>query len=207
MAYRRQQELVIPYEQSQKSLIRLKARSAPSTVHTPKSCGTGSINMAVFQTSSFATPFFSSVERVLMSDPDMPNEGGYILTHYAGKREAGHPAFKRMATFFSSRRISELVRQCDRLKNQRWGNRGGGDPDLFVVSPNGRMFFVEVKDKDHLTPKQTAIFRKISALLRCEVRVARIKAVPGTNAADALREQLTGHIGIPKRRESHWRRG
>jgi hypothetical protein len=117
---------------------------------------------------------------------------GYLLTHYAGKREAGHAAFKRMSEFFPRRRIDELNRRCDRLKTKQSGNRGGGDPDLFVIGPRGQRFFVEVKHRDELTPKQKATFRAIHEVLRCDVRVARIRAMQGVDAADALREQLAG---------------
>lgn len=128
----------------------------------------------------------------MISDPDMPNDGGYILTHYARKREQGHQAFRRMTDFFAPRRISDLNRQCDQLKIRYWGTRGGGDPDLFVVSPKGKRFFVEVKDRDQLKPKQIATFKMIKDVLGCDVRIARIKAIAGANPADVLREQLAG---------------
>lgn len=189
----RNRELLVPYHPREKALY--KAEDPQCAFHGayPRALWHGIYQHGRFPDVVVRAAFLQLGYRVLMSDPDMPHEDGYILTHYAGKREESHPAFKRMAEFFSQRRIDELNRQCDRLKERQWGNRGGGDPDLFVISPRGRRFFVEVKDRDKLSPKQKAIFRKIKAVLGCDVLVARVRAAQHGNAADALRERLAGY--------------
>ena len=130
--------------------------------------------------------------RVFISDPEMPDEQGFILTHYAGKRQEDHPAFTRMFRHFTKNRIELLNRQCDSAKIAVGGSRGGGDPDLFVVSPMGRQFFVEVKDRDQLKPKQLATFKRIRRVLSCDVLIARINPLPGAKPGDGLRLQLPG---------------
>ena len=47
-------------------------------------------------------------------------------------------------------------------------------------------FFVEVKDEDELHLKQTVTFQLIEELLACEVRIARLKPVPGARPADLV---------------------
>ena len=182
----------MPYDPREKTLYR--AGDPRSAFHGayPKALWHGIYRHGRFPDVVVRAAFLQLEYRVLISDPEMPDEGGYLLTHYAGKREAGHAAFKRMAAFFPQRRIEALTRRCDLLKTQRWGSRGGGDPDLFVIGPRGRRFFVEVKDRDELKPKQKATFRAIREVLECDVRVARIRAMQGVDAADALREQLAG---------------
>jgi hypothetical protein len=60
------------------------------------------------------------------------------------------------------------------VKRRLTGNRGGGDPDLFVHRPASSQdrFFVEVKHHDRLTRKQMATFPLIRRL--CPVAVARL---------------------------------
>jgi hypothetical protein len=123
---------------------------------------------------------------VLISEPDMPDGGGYILTHYADKRRRRDAAFQRICDLFSEQQIETLNRECDAIKRQISGNRGGGDPDLFVFSTSGDRFFVEVKDQDELKDKQRATFVKIAQILGCDVLVARVKAVPGARPGDGL---------------------
>jgi len=49
-----------------------------------------------------------------------------------------------------------------------------GDPDLFVYNENtGDCFFVEIKEKDHVTDNQRILFPLIQKLL-CPVFVARV---------------------------------
>ncbi|MEO8257238.1 MAG: hypothetical protein ABI868_07810 [Acidobacteriota bacterium] len=124
---------------------------------------------------------------VLISDPGMPTEGGYILTHYAGKRRRLDAAFQRMFQWFPEALITDLNRECDDLKRSVSGNRGGGDPDLFVFSEAGDRFFVEVKDKDEIKEKQRATFASIARILGCDVLMARVKAESGARPGDGLR--------------------
>ena len=125
--------------------------------------------------------------KVLISDPEMPNEGGFILTHYAGKRRQRHPAFLRMFNWFPEARIHELNRVCDATKIEAYGNRGGSDPDLFVYGDSGDRFFVEVKDRDTLTRTQRVTFPKIAEILGCDVLLARVIPVAGAKPGDGLR--------------------
>ena len=55
---------------------------------------------------------------VLMSEPELPDGGGFILTHYAGKRRSGHPSFARMFQWFNKEHVAELNRQCDTIKKR-----------------------------------------------------------------------------------------
>lgn len=185
-------ELVVPYDPIQKVFYRACDPRCRYHDAYPSSLWHGIYRHGRFADVVVRDAFLELGYRVLISDPEMPNDGGYMLTHYAGKRADHHEAFIRMFNHFPRRRIAELNRQCDRLKLLRWGSRGGGDPDLFVIGSTGRAFFVEVKDRDQLKPKQRAIFAKIRTVLGCDVRIARIKAVSGADPAVALREQLAG---------------
>lgn len=122
----------------------------------------------------------------LISDPEMPSDGGFMLTHYSGKRRARHPAFVRMFSWFEEEQVAELNRQCDALKKRLSGNAGGGDPDLFVYSSDGDRFFVEVKDHDELIKTQRATFPKIAKILGCDVLVARVRPLSGAIPGDGM---------------------
>jgi hypothetical protein len=119
----------------------------------------------------------------------MPNDEGFILTHYAGKRNDLHVVYARMFDHFPRALIERLNRECDPAKIDAGGTRGGGDPDLFLFRGRER-FFVEVKDEDRLKPKQIATFAKIREILGCQVRIARIRAVVGARPGDGLLAQL-----------------
>jgi hypothetical protein len=111
---------------------------------------------------------------VLVSEPRIPNNEGFILLSYPGKRRSGDPAYRRMEAIFGSEVLAELNRQADVLKRKKTGNSGGGDPDMFVFKgskPEDR-FFVEVKHKDHFTKKQLVTFPIIEKI--CPVIVVRI---------------------------------
>jgi hypothetical protein len=123
---------------------------------------------------------------VLISEPELPDNGGFILTHYAGKRRKGHPAFERMFQWFQKEDVAELNRRCDTIKRRLTTSAGGGDPDLFAYGLRGDRFFVEVKDQDDLIAKQQATFPTIAAILHCDVLVARVKAVSGAKPGDGL---------------------
>jgi hypothetical protein len=120
----------------------------------------------------------------------MPRGEGFILLHYADKQKKKHAAFTRMFDYFPKSQIEKLNRQCDDLKIGVGGTRSGGDPDLFVISPRGRAFFVEVKDREQLNEKQRATFPTIREVLGCDVLIARVKATPGAKPGDGLLAQL-----------------
>ena len=62
------------------------------------------------------------------------------------------------------------------MRRKGSGNRGGGDPDLFVYKGDGKRtrFFVEVKHKDELQINQIVVFPLIEKILRCPVKLVRI---------------------------------
>jgi len=192
MATKRQPELIVPYAPEQKALY--KQNDPLSIYHEayPRQLWRGIYRGGRFPEIVVRASLLALGYRVFISDPEMPSEEGFILTHYAGKQQEGHPAFTRMFPHFTKNRIELLNRQCDAAKITVGGTRGGGDPDLFVVSPKGRRFFVEVKDRDQLKPKQLATFKRIRRVLGCEVLIARIRPVPGAKPGDGLRSQLAG---------------
>jgi hypothetical protein len=72
--------------------------------------------------------------------------------------------------------LDDLNKIADKGKIAATGNRGGGDPDLFVYKPGTKeRFFVEVKYKDQENAKQRVTFPIISKY-KWEVRIARIVA-------------------------------
>jgi len=111
---------------------------------------------------------------VLASEPLLPNDEGFIVLAYPGKRKAGDPAYQRMEAIFGAASLADLNLRADAAKKKETGNRGGGDPDLFVYHPDDPpdRFFVEVKHHDHLTDKQRTTFPLIEEL--CPIVVARL---------------------------------
>jgi hypothetical protein len=111
---------------------------------------------------------------VLASEPRLPKEEGFIVVSYPGKRRAGDPAYRRMEAIFGAQVLADLNEEADIAKKETTGNRGGGDPDLFVFRPGvpTDRFFVEVKHHDQLIEKQRVTFPFIEKL--CPVVVARL---------------------------------
>ncbi len=185
-------ELIVPYDPEEKVLYKKGDQRSIYREGYPQNLWRGIYRSGRFPEIAVRASFLALGFRVFISSPQMPNEEGFILTHYAGKRQQEHPAFRRMFAHFPKGRIEELNRQCDVAKTKVGGNRSGGDPDLFVFNAVGDRFFVEVKDKDKLKPKQSATFLKIKEILGCEVRIARIKPVRGARPGDGLLVQLAG---------------
>ena len=115
---------------------------------------------------------------VWASEPELPDDTGFILVSYPGKRRRHHPAYVRMQNVFGEARLHDLNAATDDIKRARTGGRGGGDPDLFVFRGN-MQFFVEVKWWDQITMKQAATFPLIEKLCDVEVRVARLTPAAG----------------------------
>jgi len=113
---------------------------------------------------------------VLAFEPRLPNGQGFILLSYPRKRENRDPAYTQMTNLLGTElaTLDDLNRKADTAKIALSGNRGGGDPDLFVYKPDGsERFFVEAKWKDQLTSKQSVTF----AIIRkqgWQVKVRRI---------------------------------
>ena len=172
-------ELQVPYDPEQRELYE---RDDPTSVFFPErwpvELRSGRQRDGRFPEIAVRASFRAIGYSVLLSEPRMPDGEGFILAHYAGMREAGHEAYKRMLDFFEAARLEEFNRLADRAKLAATGNRGGGDPDLFVFrSPTDR-FFVEVKDEDQLHTNQLVTFPLIETILDYEVRLARLRPVP-----------------------------
>jgi hypothetical protein len=113
---------------------------------------------------------------VLASEPRLPDGQGFILLSYPGYRKRRHSAYTQMEKLLGTdlATLDALNRVADEAKIAATGNRGGGDPDLFVYKPDGGdRFFVEVKWKDQLTCKQLVTF-PIIRKQKWEVKVVRI---------------------------------
>lgn len=76
-----------------------------------------------------------------------------------------------------------------KLQSKHNGNRGGGDPDLFVYKRDGQRvrFFVEAKHNDNLTTNQQVVFPLIEKLLGCPVKIVRIYPQPIRSLAKSHR--------------------
>jgi len=115
---------------------------------------------------------------VWVSEPRFPHGEGYVLTSYPGYRERQAAAYKRMTAIFDRNAVEELNRRADEVKRQLKGNRGGGDPDLFVFNGDGHSerMFVEVKLRasdyeDSPSRTQREIFSLIESRLNIKVRL------------------------------------
>ena len=118
-----------------------------------------------------------------------PDFVGFMLLSYPGRRRTAHPAYKRMQDVFGKATVERLNAEADRAKlqvDQGNGNRGGGDPDLFVFKGRER-FFVEVKWKDHITEKQRVTFPLIERHCGVRIKIARIyeRGKPSRRLRDA----------------------
>lgn len=183
-----QAELVVPYDPIERQ--KYERRDLSSIYHQngyPLAQWRGTYKRGRFPEVAVRASLIALGFKVLFSDPGTPEEGGFILTHYPGKRRLRDPAFVRMFKWFPEPDVDELNRVCDAAKLRAGGNRGGGDPDLFAYSQSGDRFFVEVKDNDALRDTQRITFPKIAEVLRCDVLVARVTPVPGSKPGDGLR--------------------
>lgn len=182
-----QAELIIPYDPDERQ--RYEKRDLGSLYHRdgyPVELWHGIYKRGRFPEVAVRAALKAVGFSVLISDPGMPDGGGYILTHYAGKRRKKDAAFARMFQWFPEGLIAKLNRECDAVKGTVSDNTGGGDPDLFVFAKSGDRFFVEVKDQDALLPKQKVTFQKIAEILRCDVLMARVVAKTGAKPGDDL---------------------
>ncbi|HXH49677.1 MAG TPA: hypothetical protein VNM47_10045 [Terriglobia bacterium] len=113
---------------------------------------------------------------VLASEPRLPDGQGFILLSFPRYRERRHPAYTQMASLLGTdiEALDAFNLISDKAKIAATGNRGGGDPDLFVYRPDGtERFFVEVKHKDKLNKKQLVTF-PIIRKQGWEVKIVRI---------------------------------
>jgi len=77
---------------------------------------------------------------VWVSEPEMPDQSGFILASYQGKRRSNHPAYQRMKRIIGPDLVENLNKKADEEKILLTGNAGGGDPDLFLFRGSERFF-------------------------------------------------------------------
>ena len=126
-----QAQLLVPYDPEQRRLYELGDKRSLYHGGYPRELWRGIFSRGRFPEVAVKAALQALGFRVLISDPRMPRRGGYILTHYAGKRRSDDPAFTRMFKWFPESLIAELNRRCDEIKRGIADNLGGGDPDLF----------------------------------------------------------------------------
>jgi hypothetical protein len=178
-------ELIVPYDLAQRELYEADdPRSIFYRERWPTELRSGRQRSGRFPEIAARASFRALGFSVLISEPRMPDQEGFILAHYAGMRERHHPAYTRMFEHFPLDQLEKFNCIADAEKIAATGNRAGGDPDLFVFRHAGERFFVEVKDRDRLGKKQIATFPLIESILRCEVKLARLRPVVGARPGD-----------------------
>ena len=182
-------ELRIPFDPAQQDLYRLQVKrkrqipgcTIPLYHHLSGRGRQGEFPFMV------AREYFRRLGyKVLFSSSGIETETSenFICTSYPRLRreKPPHPAYLRLAGFFGLKRLNEFndIAEPAKLRRKGSGNRGGGDPDLFVYRGDGKRtrFFVEVKHKDKLLTNQKVVFRLIRKHLRCPVKVVRIYSQP-----------------------------
>ena len=124
----RRPELAVPYDPEQRALYE---RDDPSSVFCkerwPIERRVGRQRDGRFPEIAVRASFRAIGFSVLVSEPRMPDEEGFILAHYAGMREAWHEAYKRMFAHFDSERLDEFNRVADKAKRDATGE-SGDDP-------------------------------------------------------------------------------
>lgn len=171
-------EIIIPVDEREPELYRRKdPASRYHYVRWPLESGRG--RYGEFPLVVVREHFRGLGYTVWASEPELPDDLGFMLVSYPGKRVDRHPALVRMEQIFGKDTVAELNAKADKAKEKNTGNRQGGDPDLFVFGDSER-FFVEVKWKDELRQKQLVTFPIIEQVCDVEVKIARIlSAHPG----------------------------
>ena len=177
-------ELDVPFDPKQRELYDAdNPRSVYYSQRLPDSVRQGRQRHGLFAEIAVRAAFRAAGFTVLISEPRMPDEEGFIITDYAGKRRNDDPAYARMFKHFPREQLEDLQERAKQAKIAATGSSAGGDPDLFVFS-NSERFFVEVKDTDQLHGNQLATFPLIEEILACDVRVARLTPVDGAMPSD-----------------------
>lgn len=178
-------ELIVPYDPEQRALYE---KDDPNSIffseRWPSELRSGRQRDGRFPEIAVRSSLRALGFSVLISEPRLPHGQGFVLAHYARMRERNHDAYKLMCTHFAPEQIEEFNQQADEAKIRATGNRGGGDPDLFVFRDSGERFFVEVKEKDGLHRNQLVTFPLIESILGCVVRVARLEPRAGARPSD-----------------------
>ena len=171
-------ELTIPFNSRQLSLYRGRDRTCVyHSVRWPLKEGRG--KWGEFPLVVVRDHYRRLGYTVLASEPRLPDGQGFILLSFPGYRKRWHPTYTQMANLLGVElaTLDALNHLTDKAKIAATGNRGGGDPDLFIYKPDGsERFFVEVKWKDQLTNKQLVTFPMIRKR-GWDIKVARIVEV------------------------------
>ena len=102
-------------------------------------------------------------------------ESFYYLVRNKKKRE-GIRGFRRIIQTFGEAKVRGLIEETDAAFRSVGKKTASGDPDLFVYKKSLKeCFFVEVKDKDHISDNQRILFPLIQRHL-CPVFIARVVA-------------------------------
>jgi hypothetical protein len=184
-------EVLLPFDRGQDDLYR-SGSSACVYPRWPRSIGRS--KYGEFPVVVTREHFRNLGYSVWASEPELPDNDGFILVSYPGKRRSGHPAYSRMESFFGADVLRKLNARADAAKRRLTGNAGGGDPDLFVFRES-KHFFVEVKWKDRITRKQRVTFPLIERFCHSEVKVVRICPQVGVMEATAW-SSSKGTFGI-----------
>jgi hypothetical protein len=166
------EEIQIPFDPSEEDLYR---KEDPSSRYAKVrwSLSRGRTKLGEFPVVVVREYYRNLGYTVWASEPELPNDLGYLLVSYPGKRRQDHPAYATMKDIFGSDVIEALNKKVDEEKRRETGNAGGGDPDLFVFNEEER-FFVEVKHEDEINQNQEIAFPLIEDFCETDVVIARI---------------------------------
>ena len=171
------EELTVPFDPRQIELYRKKDPACIyHSVRWPGELRRGREQTGEFPLVVVREQYRRKGYTVLASEPNLPDGQGFILVSFPGYRKRRHPAYTQMARLLGTdiEALDAFNLIADKAKIAATGNRGGGDPDLFVYKPDGvERFFVEVKHKDKLNKKQRVTF-PIIRKQGWEVRIVRI---------------------------------
>jgi hypothetical protein len=117
--------------------------------------------------------FVEMVAKKYFKDQGYNVESYYYLVRNRNKRE-NMPGFMKICDIFGEPKVRLLIAQAENAFQSISKTVVSGDPDLFVYNESRQdRFFVEVKEKDHITDNQKILFPLIEKFL-CPVFVARV---------------------------------
>ena len=122
-------ELTVPFDQEQRDLYEANdSRSIYYAQRLPDSVRQGRQRHGLFAEITVRAAFRALGFTVLISEPRMPDEEGFIVADYAGKRRDADPAYTRMFKHFPQERLEALQERADQAKIDATGGARGGDP-------------------------------------------------------------------------------
>ena len=120
-------ELTVPFDQEQRDLYEANdPRSIYYAQRLPDSVRQGRQRHGLFAEIAVRAAFLALGFTVLISEPRIPDEEGFIVTDYAGKRRDDDPAYTRMFKHFPRERLEALQERADQAKNRRDRRSSGG---------------------------------------------------------------------------------